>query len=113
AEDAARDPRARRPLLRLLPRALLLWLRALLPGARAGRRRLPRPPDGPDGDRGGELLLPHAEVPRAGPGALRGRARAHHAGRLPARGAGHAARADRRSLNVATRATARLGCRPA
>ena len=39
-----RRPRARRHLLRQLRRPLLLRLRALLPGARAGRRPVPGPP---------------------------------------------------------------------
>src|SRR5262249_14633580 len=80
---------------------------------RAGGRRLPGPPHGPHGDRGGKLLLSHAEVPGAPARAVRGGARAHHAGRLPSRGALVAARADRGPLHLATEDPARLGHRPA
>src|SRR5438552_1298772 len=114
-----RAPRARanpcpgRHLLQQLPWSLLLRLRAVLPGPRAGGWPLSGPPRGADGDRRGELLLPHAGLPGAPRRRPRDRARTDHPRRLPARGPGVAAGADRRPLHLAAEESALVGDRGA
>src|SRR2546428_731855 len=111
AADPGPGARARRRLLRQLPRPLLLRLRAFLPGARAGRRRLSRPPRGTHGDRRGELLLPHGRLPGAPAGGARGAAGPDRPRRIPPGSPGAPARADRRPLHLAAEEPPRLGDR--
>ena len=101
---------ARRHLLRQLPRPLLLRLRALLPGARAGRRPLPRPPDARPTEIAEEnYFFRMAQYQERLAGTSKTRPDLIDARRLSQRGPGAAPRADRRPLHLAAEERARRG----